>query len=191
MGKTTLIRHVANRLGAARLAGFYTEEVRDAGGRRTGFRAVTFSGAVRAIADARFHGPHRVGKYGVDVRAIDELTERELRPDATAALHVVDEIGKMECLSERFVAAVRELLHAGRPLLATVGLRGGGLIADVKREPGAAIWRVTTGNRDELVGCVLEWAERFSRAGAGPAADPSARPPRRRPPPGPGDLPGR
>jgi nucleoside-triphosphatase len=46
---------------------------------------------------------------------------------------VVDEIGKMECLSERFVASMRRLLAGKVPVVATIARRGGGFIAEVKR----------------------------------------------------------
>lgn len=78
VGKTTVIRKVAARLAGSRIAGFYTEEVRDRAGRRTGFRAMTFSGKERQIADVRLPGPHRGARYGVDLRAIDALAQTEL-----------------------------------------------------------------------------------------------------------------
>ena len=43
VGKTTLIRTIAERLEGIRFAGFYTEEIRQ-GGQRTGFSAVTLDG---------------------------------------------------------------------------------------------------------------------------------------------------
>ena len=42
-GKTTVIRRLVERLGDLRLAGFYTEEVREQG-QRVGFEAVSLSG---------------------------------------------------------------------------------------------------------------------------------------------------
>jgi nucleoside-triphosphatase len=71
----------------------------------------------------------------------------------------VDEIGKMECLSPTFVEAVRGLLIAGRPLVATVGERGGGFIAEVKRRPDVELWELTRANRDAMPARVLAWLE--------------------------------
>jgi nucleoside-triphosphatase len=79
-----------------------------------------------------------------------------LDPDA-AELFLVDEIGKMECLSERFIAAMRGLLDSGRVVVATVALRGGGFIAEVKRRRGVTLWEVTRTNRDALPAEVLGW----------------------------------
>jgi nucleoside-triphosphatase len=114
IGKTTVIRRVAERLKGRKLGGFYTEEIREDGDRR-GFRLVGFDGTERVIAHVSFPKARRVGKYGVDVGAIDEATEL-LADDPAVQVYLVDEIGKMECLSERFVAAVRTLLSDQSPL---------------------------------------------------------------------------
>lgn len=44
VGKTTLIRALAERLTTHQPAGFYTEEIRDAQGTREGFRLETLCG---------------------------------------------------------------------------------------------------------------------------------------------------
>lgn len=157
VGKTTVIRKVAARLSGLRLAGFYTEEIRGPDGSRTGFRARTIDGRERTIADVRLASSRRVGKYGVDVGALDELTESELRLRDDVDLYLIDEIGKMECLSVRFVRGVIRLLGSAKPILATVGARGSGLIADVKRQPDATLWEVTTGGREDLPDRIVAW----------------------------------
>lgn len=159
IGKTTALRRVCERLSIAPLRGFYTEEVRS-GGVRQGFRLVTFDGERRLIADVRF-GPPRVGRYGVDVAAIDAVARRVLAPDPAVRLFVIDEIGKMECLSAEFVSAVDNLLALGRPLLATVALRGEGLIERVKRDPRARLVQLTHANREEVPGEIVDALERW------------------------------
>lgn len=148
VGKTTVIRRVAEQLESEKVRGFYTEEIREAGERR-GFRLVSFDGTRRVIAHTAFPGTHRVGKYGVDVGALDEASAL-LRPDAAAGAYLVDEIGKMECMSERFVAAMRRLLDSGKRVVATIAQRGAGFMADVKRRPDCELWTVTRENRDAL-----------------------------------------
>lgn len=163
VGKTTVIRKVAAALAGRRLSGFYTEEIRE-GGQRRGFRAATFDGRVWTMAHVDSRGPHRVGKYGVDVAVIDSLADALLAAGGAVDLYLVDEIGKMECLSRRFVAALRALLEGPRPLLATIAQRGTGFIAEVKRRPGVELWPVTRANRDELPARALDWLAR-ARAG--------------------------
>lgn len=155
-GKTTALRRAADALRADwRLAGFYTEEIRASGIRR-GFRAVTFDGRTRELARADWPGSARVGRYGVDVRVMDTLAET-LRPDAPADAWLVDEIGKMECLSERFVAALRSLLDSGVPVVATIAQRGTGFIAEVKRRPDVVLRTLTRATRDAAPAEIIAW----------------------------------
>jgi nucleoside-triphosphatase len=149
VGKTTVLRKLADRLDSGSLGGFYTEEMRERGERR-GFRLVTFDGAERVIAHVDFPKAHQVGKYGVDVAALDETVGAALALRPEVKLYLVDEIGKMECLSERFVAAMRRLLDSRKPLVATIAQRGEGFIADVKRRSDCELWTVTHANRDAL-----------------------------------------
>lgn len=160
-GKTTVIRRVAEGLGS-KPGGFYTEEMRTRGERR-GFRLVTFDGGETVIAHVDFPKTHRVGKYGVEVAVIDEAAAAALAPRAGVAIYLVDEIGKMECLSERFVAQMRHLLDSRQPLVATVAKRGEGFIAEVKRRKDCELWTLTHANRDDMPRQILEWvAERAS-----------------------------
>ena len=84
--------------------------------------------------------------------AIDAVCDTELAIDPDADLYLIDEIGKMECLSTRFIAAVRRLLRSDRLLVAAVARRGGGLIEEVKRRPAVVLWEVSVADRDALAG---------------------------------------
>ena len=175
VGKTSAIRKIAGSRSDLHLCGFYTEEIREAGERR-GFRLVTLDGQERVMAHVAFRGPHRVGKYGVDVALVDEVADSVLAASPAADLYLVDEIGKMECLSSRFVGAMRALLDSTRPVLATVAQRGGGFIAEVKHREDVLLWEVTLGNRDEMPDRLLAWL-RSTRpvtfAGEAPRSGPS------------------
>jgi nucleoside-triphosphatase len=154
-GKTTALRRAAESLGDWRLAGFYTEEIRERGVRR-GFRAVTLDGQARDLARVDFRSAARVGRYGVDVEVMDWLAAM-LSPRARVDAWLVDEIGKMECLSPRFVTAMRALLDGPTPVVATVALRGGGLIGEVKRRPDAELRTVTRAIREALPDTIAAW----------------------------------
>ena len=155
-GKTTVICRVADALAGRRLGGFYTEEIR-VGGERRGFRLATFDGRDRVMAHEEFRGPHRVGKYGVDVSVIDGLADSALAVREEVDLYLVDEIGKMECMSPQFVTAMRALLHSRKPMVATIARRGGGFITEVKARKDAELWEVTRANRDGMPQEVLTW----------------------------------
>ena len=148
-GKTTVIRRVAAERDPQTLSGFYTEEMR-MGGARRGFRLVPFHGEPVLIAHVELPKTHRVGKYGVDVAAIDAAAKAALAARAGTTLYLVDEIGKMECLSERFVSLTRDLVEGSLPVIATVAKRGGGFIAEVKRREDCELWTLTRANRDAM-----------------------------------------
>lgn len=156
VGKTTVVRRLAELLGDWKLAGFFTLEMRR-DGRREGFRAITFDDREWVIAHVAFSGPPRVGKYGVDVAAINDLADHTLADSAEIDLFIVDEIGKMECQSEAFVRRFRRLLDSGHLLVATVAEHGTGLIAEVKRREDNALWQVTADNRDVLPERIASW----------------------------------
>jgi nucleoside-triphosphatase len=163
-GKTTLIRRVAEALRGRPVRGFTTEEIRERG-ERLGFRIGTLDGREGVLAHASIRSPHRVGRYGVDVAALDAVVASALALDPTTEAYFVDEIGRMECLSPRFAAAVRALLDSDRPLVATIAVRGAGLIEDVKRRRDVEVWTVTPASRDGLVPQVLAW---LRERGVGP-----------------------
>ena len=158
IGKTTVIRNLAASLSGWRVAGFYTEEIRVAG-QRQGFRAVTFDGRERVMAHVDYRGPHRVGKYGVDVAAIDALAESVWPVREAVDVYVVDEIGKMECLSRRFVTAMRALLDSPERMVATIARVGGGFIAEVKQRDDVESWEVTRATREALPARVRGWLQ--------------------------------
>jgi nucleoside-triphosphatase len=156
VGKTTLVRRVADSLHELRIGGFATDEVRERMA-RVGFRIIPFRSEGRMMAHVGFRSAQRVGRYGVDVKTIDAVSESALALDPAVELYLVDEIGKMECLSAQFVAAMRRLFDGGRPVVATVARSGGGFIAEVKRLRGAEVFEVTPQNRDALVQRVVGW----------------------------------
>jgi nucleoside-triphosphatase len=162
-GKTTVIRRVAEHLRGRRLAGFYTQEIREHGIRR-GFRLTTFDGQENIMAHVDFAKTYRVGRYGVDLAAIEAAAQASLLPNDATEVYLVDEIGKMECLSPKFVVAMRTLLKAHKSIVATVAEKGVGFIAEVKGRADVELWRVTAANRDSLPARVI------ARLGLEPAA---------------------
>ncbi len=159
VGKTTVLRKVAERLGDTHICGFYTEELREQGVRR-GFRLVGFDGTEGLIAHVNFTGQQRVGKYGVDVPAMGRLAQATMAPQADCAIYLVDEIGKMECLAPDFVLAMRTLLESDTLLVATIGKKGSGFIAEVKARDDAELFEVTRANRDTLPADLTDWVVR-------------------------------
>ncbi|MCL6581337.1 MAG: nucleoside-triphosphatase [Firmicutes bacterium] len=177
VGKTTFVREVARGLGPG-AAGFFTEEVRPVpGAPRTGFDLVTWPEG-RRVALARVTGGQlaegvrvgtgggagegralrsagRVGRYLVYVEGLERVGLEALRrgeADAEVRLLVLDEIGRMECISPAFRAAVENLFRRRpKPLLATA--RGGRGAAEAGRATGGTVG--SPGDAERLV-AVLE-----------------------------------
>ena len=154
-GKTTALLAVAKHLASEHPLGFYTAEIRSRGERR-GFRLVSLSDGDALIAHVELAKTHRVGKYGVDVAAIDRAVDAALA-NRKAGLYLIDEIGKMECLSARFVEHMRRLLDGRIPVVATVASRGAGFITDVKQRDDCELWTLTRGNRDAMPEEIVAW----------------------------------
>lgn len=158
VGKTTALRAAARKLVGVRLVGFYTEEIRERGERR-GFRLVSFDDEQAIIAHIDFPPP-RISKYGVDVATIDRFAAALNAMPGDSALYLIDEIGKMECLSRAFVDATRRLLDGRSRVVATVAQRGGGFIEEIKRRSDVEVWNVTRSGRDTMPDQIVAWIER-------------------------------
>jgi nucleoside-triphosphatase len=131
VGKSTLIRGFCKALASHRLAGFLTREIRSTSG-RWGFELVSLEGHTALLAHADLISPFRVGRYGVDVEGFERFLQAIPFLAPHNAVVVIDEIGNMECFSARFQETAQSLLDADRRVIATVAMRGGGFIADVK-----------------------------------------------------------
>jgi nucleoside-triphosphatase len=137
-GKTTVLERVAKHLSDYRLAGFLTLEIREHG-QRVGFEAVGLCGHRAILAHVRYKSRVSVGRYGVEPDRLVPLIEEEMNRTLGAVdAYLIDEIGKMECHCPQFIEAIGRLLEGPVLLVATIALRGGGLIADVKKTTGRA-----------------------------------------------------
>ncbi len=147
VGKTTLIRKLADSLSSLSPVGFYTEEIRR-GDVREGFALVSLDGSRQPLAHVRIAGVHKVGKYGVDVKGFEAFLERLDFFNPANKLIVIDEIGKMECLSVKFKELLREIFDSEKTVLATIALKGTGIIKSLKRRPDVTLFTVTPRNRN-------------------------------------------
>jgi nucleoside-triphosphatase THEP1 len=137
--KTTVLERVVEHLGDYRLAGFLTLELREHG-QRVGFEAVGLGGHRAILAHVRYQSVVWAGRYGVEPNHLVPLIEAELnRTRGTVDAYLIDEIGKMECHCPQFTEAVSRLLEGPVPLVATIALRGGGFIAEVRNRPNVQI----------------------------------------------------
>ena len=151
-GKTTLIKHVVESLGIP-VYGFYTGEIQKQG-KRVGFSIETFSRPSQKgiLSHIDIKSKHRVGKYGVDIKAFEKIAlpeiEMGLKQDS---LIVIDEIGKMELFSVHFRELLIELCQSQRSLLATILYKSHPFCDKLKSHKAIEIITVNNDNRDKLV----------------------------------------
>ena len=99
-GKSTLIERIIKGLDRP-ACGFFTREIRERK-RRVGFSITTLDGRSGILAREGLGGPHRVSRYGVCIEDIEQIAVPSMATEREGEIVVVDEIGKMECMSELF-----------------------------------------------------------------------------------------
>ena len=151
IGKTTVTRRLLTLLQEAGVpvAGFTTGELRT-GGRREGFVVEAVSGAREVLAHVDLPGPPRVGRYGVDLAALERVALPALREPGAGGVVVVDELGRMELASAAFCETVVELLGRDVAVVATVHHGRHQFTDALKRRPDIRVVRVTEATRDGL-----------------------------------------
>lgn len=161
VGKTTLIKE-ATLPFRDRVSGFYTEEILE-GNTRLGFRLKTFGspGSEGLLAQKGLKSPHRLGKYGVDLRVLETLGVDALSRalSAPGRLLVIDEMGSMEALSSLFQKTLLECLQSPHPVLATLRWNSRPFMDHAKRLADSELVRLTRDNFPEIKDKVRRWLE--------------------------------
>jgi nucleoside-triphosphatase len=158
-GKTTLFRRLIDDLQYLNPVGFYTAEIRK-GGTRRGFSLCGLNGQSGVLAHVELRTGFRVGKYGVDVSGFEAFLNSLPLLDPGTGPVMIDEIGKMECLSHRFTEIIKDVLGSEKQLIATIAQKGGGLIADLKKRSDTQLFTLARENRgivaDQICSSVLK-----------------------------------
>lgn len=154
VGKTTLVKKICDSVSSVKSVGFYTEEIRK-GGERQGFELISLDGDRRVLSHVTVNSRYRVGKYRVDVGGFETFLDSQDYLNPHVRLVVIDEIGRMECLSGRFRTLVKALLNSKKHVVATIALKGGGLIDEVKSRRDVTSFHLTARNRAEVLREVL------------------------------------
>ena len=153
-GKTTLIRGVVAEL-PGRVGGFFTEEIRE-GETRVGFRVSALDGRTGILAHVKSVQGPKVGRYRVDVASFEAVGVDALEAATRESdLIVVDEIGKMELCSPRFISALEAALQSPKPFLGTILQASHPWTDALKRRPVVDLYRLTEGNREHLKDALL------------------------------------
>ena len=149
IGKTTLIKHLIRDLAPVIVRGFYKEAIFE-NNIIKGYRLVTTELNEQILAHVYFESPEKIENLGVNVDGLNKLVDRELNLNSRAELFTVDEIGRMECLSEQFCRQIREILDSDIPLIASVAQIVTPELQVLKDRKDITLVRVTQKNRNTL-----------------------------------------
>ena len=113
---------------------------------RKGFELISLDGRKGLLSHTDIDSQNRVGKYKVDINGLENFLESIPFFEPKIHLIIIDEIGKMECLSKKFKRVLKEILDSQKCLIGTIGLKGGGLIAEVKKRQDVKLFQMTKKN---------------------------------------------
>ncbi|MEM0161099.1 MAG: NTPase [Thermoplasmata archaeon] len=153
IGKTTTLLKTINILESQnyKIGGIVTEEVVE-DGKRVGFYLLDWTTKEKKIfAHKDFQSRYKVGKYGLDIKLLEDLGIRALEEAKEADVIVIDELGKMESESKKFVSAVKEILDMDKNIIITVHKKSrNSLLQEIRRRDDIRILEVTQVNRNVL-----------------------------------------
>lgn len=156
VGKTETLKKI---IGFLEKAGYVAEgmitEAIVKGEKRVGFKVLDWQTKKgKTFAHVDFEDKEYVGKYGVDVDALEEVGIPAVEKAITSEdIHiiVIDEIGKMEMLSEKFCETVVAALDCDKPIMITLHKKSRTpLLQDIRRRDDIRILEVTPVNRNLL-----------------------------------------
>ncbi len=153
VGKSTAIKKIVSRL-EDKAGGFYTREVRVAG-KRSGFEIVTLDGQTECLATKdpaiTFTDEVPFGKYRVNLNGIDAVAVPAIyRAMEQGQVIVIDEIGPMEIISERFCQVVLEILDSEAVVVGTIAQKANVFADKVRSHPRVMVRSVTMANRMQV-----------------------------------------
>lgn len=123
--------------------------------KRVGFYVVDWQTKEKEVfAHVDIDSKDKVGRYGVDTSTLEKVgipaIEKAIA-DEDINIIIIDEIGKMEMLSERFCEIVIEALDSDKPIMVTLHKKSRSpLLQDVRRRDDMRILEVTPVNRNLL-----------------------------------------
>ena len=153
-GKTYALRRVIEMLEQDNkiIGGMLTEPIIE-DDERQGFKIIDWMIKKEGmLAHVNIDSKIVVGKYGVDIDVLDDIgVNAIIRATEESELIIIDEVGKMEVESIRFIEAVRKALDADKPLILTLHKKSRNpLLQDIRRRDDVRILEVTPINRNLL-----------------------------------------
>lgn len=153
-GKTTIIKKIIQAIPSP-CNGFYTEEERSDDGKRLGFMMHTLDGKKGYLAHENITSKFHIRRYGVSIENIENIAIPSIKPISDQVI-ILDEIGKMECFSKKFMEAVILALDSPNRVVGTITLGGTDFIQEIKKRNDIKIIEVTPENRDHLPHIIIQ-----------------------------------
>ncbi|MFI5343049.1 MAG: nucleoside-triphosphatase [Chlamydiales bacterium] len=160
-GKTTVIKKIIKLLPIT-ARGFYTEEER-INNQRVGFLMHSLDGKEGYLAHQEISSEYHIRRYGVSIANIESIAVPAIMPN-TEQVIILDEIGKMECFSQKFIVAAKQALDSPCIVIGTITLGGSDFILEVKQRSDIEIIEVTLDNRDHLPEVIFKKVMEFLSA---------------------------
>ncbi|QLH75541.1 MAG: NTPase [Methanomassiliicoccales archaeon] len=153
-GKTQTLMKVIEMLESEglKVGGMITEPILD-DKRRSGFYVIDWRTKEKGIlASTEIKSKFMVGKFGIDLEVLEEIGVNALNKACEESdVIVIDEVGKIEVESEKFVNAVKAALDVEKPILLTLHKKSRNpLLQDIRRRDDVRILEVTPINRNLL-----------------------------------------
>jgi nucleoside-triphosphatase len=162
VGKTTVLKSIVQELKQQGIlvGGMVTEEVRE-NGIRVGFKIVdVFAGTEGWLASIRQRAGPRIGRYVVDLSGLEGIGVKAITDalrDPRVGILVIDEMGPMELLSNKFKMAIRDTIGSSKPVIGTIHYRANDpLLHEIRCARGIKIVTVTMENRASLSTQIVE-----------------------------------
>ncbi len=154
VGKTTTLIKTIKMLEEEGfvVGGMLTEEMKK-GNRRVGFYVHDWANDRKEVfAHIDFESKYKVGRYGINVDVLDEVGVKALEEAMNKAdVIVIDEIGKMEVVSKKFVSVVREIVDMDKHMILTLHKKSRNpLLQEIRRRDDIRMLEVTPINRNLL-----------------------------------------
>jgi nucleoside-triphosphatase len=156
VGKTETLIKIIEKIEKSgyKIEGMITETLLQ-DNKRVGFYVKDWATNEREIfAHIDFDLKDKVGKYGVNLNVLERVGVTAIEKainDENIDIIIIDEIGKMEMLSEKFCETVIDALDSDKPILVTLHKKSRTpLLQDIRRRDDIRILEVTAVNRNLL-----------------------------------------
>lgn len=148
VGKSTIIHRSLESVSGA--FGFWTTELRK-NNQRYGFMVEDDRGRTVLLSSVYLLTTDYVGRYRVDVASFDHFL-RELGKPTPSQLIYIDEIGRMQTLSDNFQTELDNLMMLSNTMIGTIAKDAyDPIIGRIKDDPETVVIEVSVDNRDDVL----------------------------------------